>query len=226
MQPEKVDERLLPKEGKTRTAVHDPELKRLRAIAMMRARIAGNSINRVAEMFQVSDATVERVLSYAKRAGLLVEHGDTILQRMVPLAESAIIDVLKDKEVDKVEKAKIALKLYEGTGLLGNKGAPAGVNSGDSELASAMRELREKAKLQEQTIEGQILEDAAQRLLTAGVDDQVAGADQEDAGEPAELPQGATTVGAGESPPHLSPSPPAEVGSADDPGGPAEPLLP
>jgi hypothetical protein len=222
MNPElevKVDERLLP-EGKPRTAIFDPELKRLRAVQMMQARVAGNSIKRVAEMFQVSETTVERTLTYARRAGIMVEHADTILERMVPLAETAIIDVLKDPEIDKLAKANVALKIYEGTGLLGNKGKPNGAHGGDGELEKAMRELRQKAEADALTLEGQVA-DRSPKLLPSG-------GDADGSAEGLQLPP-ALSPGPLEGRPSDSPqppaAPPAEDGRSDAEGRADEPVF-
>lgn len=194
MNPElevKVDERLLAKPGKSRTAIHDPELRRLRAIQMMQARVAGNSVKKVAEMFQVSEDTVQRTLTYAKRAGILVERSDTILQRMVPLAETAIIEALKDRDVDPVTRANIALKIYEGVGLLGNKGKPSGALDGDNELSKAMQELRERAELEASTTEGELVSGPPQRLLPDAVGLATARPGEEDLQQPPALAENA-----------------------------------
>lgn len=221
----KVDDALLPKEGKSRTAIFDPELKRLRAIRMMEARAAGHSIREVAEMFRVSDDTVQRTLTYARRAGILVEHSDTILQRMVPLAETAIIDALKSTEVDILSKAQLGMKLYEGVGLLGNKGKPSGALDGDNDLAKAMQELRQKAELYANTTEGELVSGSPQRFLPDGPVSTAADAGKADVQQPAAGPPGASS-----SSDVLDPRPPAtpstEDVEADAEGGAAESELP
>ncbi len=142
---------------KTRTAVFSPELKRLRAISMLRERVRGMTTTEIAESHRVSQKTVERTLTYARRAGIIVEESDKILEEMVPLARGVLIQALREGDVT------VALKVYEGTGLLGNKGKPSGANSDDNELLKHMEALRQRAQELADTSEGELL-DAPERL--------------------------------------------------------------
>jgi hypothetical protein len=219
----KVDERLLPKEGRQRTSIHDPELKRLRAMQMMDARAKGYSLKEVAEMFRVSDDTVVRTLTYAKRAGILVEAADNLLRTIQPLAETAIVDALKDRDVDPVAKANIALRLYEGVGLLGNKGKPSGTHSDDSELERAMKDLREKAKLIEETTEGELLvPGSTARLLIDGAGSEAAGAGTENIHLSTAFPSSPQAAGTERLGQEVPPSSPEAVGLSHDESGPTQ----
>lgn len=216
-----VDPRFLPDPGKQRTAIHDPELKRLRAIKMMEARVAGYSNTEVSRMFQVSVDTVERVLSYAKRANILAERSDAILQRLLPLSEDAIVEALKAKDVDPVARAQIALKVYEGTGLMGPKASKGEISGGDDELSRAMKELRAKAKELEDTSEGELVSGLPQRLIADGTSPQAAGAVGENIQEPSDLPSGAAENGAEPGPPTPA-LPEKEDSEPHSEGGPAQ----
>lgn len=144
----------MPYERKTttkRTNITDPGMKKLRALAMVRERIMGNSPAEIAEKFQVSKKTVERTLTYAKRAGLIVEESDRILEDMVPLARGVLIQALQDGDVT------VALEVYKGTGLFGAKGKTHGVNTDDDELLRHIERLRRQAAELEATTEGELV---------------------------------------------------------------------
>jgi hypothetical protein len=200
---------------KTRTAIHDPELKKLRAVSMIRDRVLGLNNKQLAEKYHLSDKTVERTLSYAKRAGLIVTESDHILESMVPLARKVLIDALLDND------RGVALEIYKGTGLLGNKGKPSGGNSDDDELMRAMNELRARAQLLESTTEGELI---APRPQTRLLGESAADAGEEGLRQPAALtadPQEDRTHSGSEAP-QTSPS---EDGETDDISRAAESIL-
>lgn len=90
----------------------DPEMRRARAMAMVARRIHGASYRDIAAEFNVSIDTVERSLTYAKRAGLIVRYEDKILSELVPGA----IDQVK-KAITNGDTAT-AMEVLKGSGML------------------------------------------------------------------------------------------------------------
>lgn len=124
-------------------SLKDPELRRLRALGMIDMRIRGKTIREVAEEFGVSDDTVTRTLSWAKKADLIVQAEDRILREIVPAAQAAILAVLQGTD-DEV-KAKTALEIFKGTLPSFAKAKPstgATAHGPDSDLSSYINALR------------------------------------------------------------------------------------
>lgn len=199
----------------------DPQIKKLRAIAMVRDKVMGFNKQELAEKYRVSETTVERTLTYARRANIIVEEMDNILQDMVPLARGVLIDALKDGD------RSVALEVFKGTGLLGNKGKPSGANADDDELLRSMHEIRQRAQLLAETTEGQLLDSqlpelpAASTGAAAVLSLRAAGESEEDfrleADLEADSPADSAAFNSG--PPPASPE---ALREADDAGGSAE----
>ena len=68
------------------TLLRDPDMMRARAALMLARRLHGSSYAEIAAEFNVSNDTVERALTLAKRAGLITKFEDDILADLVPLA--------------------------------------------------------------------------------------------------------------------------------------------
>jgi len=180
--------------------VQDPELKRLRALQFLAYRLQHSATyKQIAEHFNVSKDTVERVFSYAKRAGLIVQHEDKILQELVPAAIGAVKRALDDQEHPQ-EAGALGVKLMEGAlpGFGKKQTNGKGVSGSDDSLARAIEEARRDFS---HVLEGEVI-DETPRALEAG--DQTA-ADAGDAGElhlaepagPGDDPSGTPRVGAG-----------------------------
>jgi hypothetical protein len=127
------------------TAIHNPDLKRLRAAQFLEYRLANNaSREQIAAHFKVSVSTVERVFAYARRAGLIVQAEDKILDELVPAAHNALKAALTDK--DNVQMAgQLGLKVMENAlpGFGKKPAAGKGGGSGDEDaLAKAIEEAR------------------------------------------------------------------------------------
>lgn len=97
------------------SAIVDPHQKRLRALLMLRHRIQhGATIKEIAEAFNVSEHTVQRTMSYAKKAQLVVEQEDKIFLELVPAAHNAIKRGLDDTD-HPIEAAELGIKVFQHT---------------------------------------------------------------------------------------------------------------
>lgn len=126
---------------------------------MIDMRIKGATNPEVAKEFGVSTQTVIRTLSWAKKAELMVEAEDKILSELVPAAHKALIRALEgeDSEVASdraLEIFKAVLPSFQ------KKGAnPSGGSSeSNSDLATHIAQLRERAALRDNTTDGELVE--------------------------------------------------------------------
>lgn len=116
---------------------------------MVEGKVMRNMTNpQLAKEFNCSVDTVERTLTWAKRADIFATYEDKIVQELIPLAHSAIRDALADGN------AKIAVEVFKGLNLL--RTGPAAVGSparaAEDDLAAYIATKRDKAQLAEQTI--------------------------------------------------------------------------
>lgn len=79
---------------------------------MIAFRIRGKSYKDIAAEFNVSEDTVERTLNYAKRAGLVAQFEDQILEELVPAAIENFKTAMQNGDT------QVALEVFKGTGLL------------------------------------------------------------------------------------------------------------
>lgn len=86
----------------------------------------------------MSEQTIVNILTYAKRAGLVADAEDKILQELVPAAHQAIKDALAEGD------AKIAIEIFKGVlpGFSKSKQPSPTVTSGDDDLAAYIDRLR------------------------------------------------------------------------------------
>ncbi len=160
----------------SKSSLKDPDLRRLRALRMIEMRIKGKTLAEVAKEFGVSKDTVERSLSWAKKAELVVQAEDKILRELVPAATAALRAVLAG-ENDEV-KAKTALEIFKGTLPSFAKGKSNAVAPGaDGGLAAYVNSLRDSSN--DLALDGEVVgtvgtslpgspEGSPQRLITAG----------------------------------------------------------
>jgi hypothetical protein len=115
---------------------------------MLKEKILHNASNTdLAHQFNLSERQVEKTLSWAKKAELLVGLEDQVLQEIVPLATEAIKSALRS---DNVKVASdVAIRVFEATvpsfkkgGAAGTSGAPA-----DNDIESYIARLRDEASL-------------------------------------------------------------------------------
>ena len=160
------------------SSIRDPDLKRLRALRFIEERIKGKSNKEIAEAFGVSEDTVIRNLSWAKKSELVVQAEDRILRDLLPAAEKAIADVFNGTD-DEV-KAKTALEIFKGTlPSFSKRPSASGATSDDSSggLSSYIAKLRDQAALADGAVDGEVvssspaLEGSPQRLITAGAEE-------------------------------------------------------
>ena len=105
----------------------------------------GATAPEIAQEFGVSTETVKRELSYAKKAGLIVDAEDRILQELVPSALDSILTALKDTEKPH-ESAKIGLDLLKGIlPSFSKKQGPAAPGDSDDELQRYIASVRAAA---------------------------------------------------------------------------------
>lgn len=215
--------------------VQDPVLKRIRAMAILKDRINGMSLQEVADKYRVGLVTVQRTLSWAKRASLLVEVEDMVLQDFVPEAATVLLQTIRAKTQPPVkdgdpvapfvplptpEAVRVALEVWKGTGVLRKPGSKSPSNPvGDSgdDLAKHIQSLRARAALDEATHDGELLgtgESDSGRQLEAGAREPLGlpAGEAPSGGPPVDGADGQVATPAGEA-----------VGSRDPEAGPVEP---
>lgn len=130
---------------KRRSAVHDPQLKKLRALMMVQFRVRNNaSIAEVAKEFGVSEKTVHRQMAWVKRAGVIAEMEDKILTELMPEAHKAIKVALQDDE-HKQEAGRLGIELFKGVVPGFKKAANAGPIAQVNELERYLEEIRSES---------------------------------------------------------------------------------
>ena len=130
---------------KRRTAVHDPQLKKLRALMMVQFRVRNNaSTADIAQEFGVSEKTVQRTMAWVKRAGLIAEMEDKILTELMPEAHKAIKVALQDDE-HKQEAGRLGIELFKGVVPGFKKAANAGPIAQVNELERYLEEIRSES---------------------------------------------------------------------------------
>jgi hypothetical protein len=166
--------------NKRRTHIRDPQLKKLRALKIAELRVLGKTIPQVAKAMGLAEKTVDRTLSWAKRAGVYTEEQDIILQEMVPLARNVLLQALREGDVS------IALEVYKGTELFGRKsGAKGGSQGGgdEDELERWINSRRRQASDRENSVDGELLP-AGGTQLTVGERKLLPAAGELDSGQP------------------------------------------
>lgn len=137
--------------------VRNEGVKKIQAVALIREMaVNGGNLTAAAKKFNLSTATVRSRLSYAQRAGLFVQHEDTLLTGIVPRAEQALLGFLEPTVIDGMvlpyskEQATVAVQVFKGVGLFRKPGttAPATAEVSGSKgltLEDHINALREKA---------------------------------------------------------------------------------
>ena len=145
-------------------SVFEPKFRKLRAMKMVEGKVMHNMTNKdLATEFKCSIDTVERTLTWAKRADIFATFEDKIVQELIPLAHTAIRDALTDGN------AKIAVEVFKGLNLL--RTGQAVSNSiqkiQEDDLAVYIAAKREKAQLLENTIDGESVSPPIYELIEA-----------------------------------------------------------
>ena len=133
-------------------AIVEPKFRKLRAMKMVEGKVLRNMTNKdLAQEFKCSVDTVERTLTWAKRADIFASFEDKIVQELLPLAHSAVRDALLDGN------AKIGIDVLKGVNLLrpGQAAANTVQHIQDEDLAAYIATKRDRAQLQENTIDGE-----------------------------------------------------------------------
>jgi DNA-binding Lrp family transcriptional regulator len=159
------------------SALNDKDAKRIRALKMLEYKINNGASNlEVADRFGLSVATVGRELSWARRAKLLVNYEDKILEELIPAAHSALKLALTDTD-NPQEAAKVAIEIFKGTMPGFKKSKVAAGTAGESELATYIAQLRGEAGRNDAIVDGEVennpllaLPAAAQSTATQGND--------------------------------------------------------
>jgi hypothetical protein len=122
---------------------------------MIDARVRGKSNREIAQEFGVSENTVARTLTWAKKAELVVKAEDKILAELVPAAHDAILKALKGENAEVAAKA--ALEIFKGTlPSFSKRPSGAGATASDSpDLASYITKLRGNLTLDGETIDAE-----------------------------------------------------------------------
>lgn len=95
-----------------KTPLRDPDIRRLRALAMLQRRLAGLSRSDIAAEFGCVVTTVDKEMDWARKQGLLVSYENKILEDLVPDAIKTVRAAVSNGDV------KAALEVLKGTGLL------------------------------------------------------------------------------------------------------------
>lgn len=141
------------------TALRSDELRRLRGLMMLEHKIKHAATNAdIAKEFNVHPETVRRTLSWMKRAGIIVDYEDKVLQELMPLAHEALKKALQKGNVD------VALEIFKGMLPSFNKKVASGpsVSSGN-ELSAYIDQLRGELGV----IDGELAESEPAKALQA-----------------------------------------------------------
>jgi predicted DNA-binding protein (UPF0251 family) len=155
----------------TRVAVHSSDVKKLRALEMMRLQaFEGLTYIQIAERLKVSEKTVERTLTWGRRANLFIEAKDRVLQELVdPAISRARAELINADGTPNMDgDPNVAIKLLEGIGIIGTKRPDEGDRDSEGRsLADYIAEKRKRAQELEETVDGQLIEDAERLLADA-----------------------------------------------------------
>ena len=134
-------------------SVHNPDVKRLRALNIVQMKITGHSNAKIAKELNLSVKTVERELTYAHKARIFVDVEQRILQELVPRAIEAIKAALEDGD------SETALDVLKSIGALPDVRTPkTEIQSKESdELQLAIAEARNQKLIDEGTVDGEIV---------------------------------------------------------------------
>lgn len=119
--------------------MRDPDIRRLRALAMLHRRMANISRAAIAEEFNVLPATVDKEMDWAKKQGLIQNYENQILNDLVPDAIKTVKAAVADGNV------KAALEVLKGTGLLTTRPAapqPSTPDGGAESLEIYVRKIK------------------------------------------------------------------------------------
>ncbi len=131
-----------------------PDQKKARALKMLEAKLLeGKSTAEIAQQFGVSPDTVYKAMSLAKKAEVVVQFEDKLVNELLPLAHLAVLGALQDGN------AKVGLAILQGTQVLRpNQQRTQRQYAEDDELARHINRKRAQAALQESTVDGQLTE--------------------------------------------------------------------
>ena len=142
------------------------DVKRIQALKWHKEMVDGKSAKEIAKEHGISHDVVDKRLSWARRAGILTDYEDKLLQELIPAAHKALLEALLDGD------AAVALEIYKGSLLLKGKEQKTGkmtqqpVSEDSDDLANYMNKYRQLAQEQENLIEGSV--EGEVRLLTDG----------------------------------------------------------
>jgi transposase-like protein len=142
--------------------IRDPAEKRLRALMMLEMRLKqAASLEEIAKAFNVAPKTVQKNLTWARKAGLIADAEDKILQELVPAAHEALLKALRDPT--NRDAGKLAIDVFKGT-ISGFKKEPARTvtATGGDDLDTYLDRLRADNP---NILDGETVEGGAQRAL-------------------------------------------------------------
>jgi hypothetical protein len=92
----------------------DPEMRRLRGLMMLEFKLRNNATNaQVGKEFNMSEKSVNQTFSWMRKAGLIAQAEDKVLQELVPLAHNALKAALT--QTDDLELAsQRAIDIFKG----------------------------------------------------------------------------------------------------------------
>lgn len=136
------------------------KFKKARALKMLEAKVLeGKSTEEIAAQFGVKKSSVYAAMSLAKKAEVVVQFEDRLHTELLPLAHAAVMGALQEGN------AKIGLAILQGTQVLRpNQARSQASQMEDDELAHYVARKRAQAALDEQTLDGTLVEKPMQRL--------------------------------------------------------------
>lgn len=149
--PKFTDPKVPAKGVKPEGRIIDPELKRLRFLTYVNDKLRGLTREQIAEKWNVSKDTVERTLSWGKKAGIIADAEDKLLSEIFPLAEATIKAAV---QTDIQAAMKIYTMVVKGRDAKSGDGAR---NVDEDELAKFMAERRRRQQLLEDTTDGEVI---------------------------------------------------------------------
>ena len=175
--------------------IRDPDEKRLRALMMLQYRLQHSATYvEIGKKFNLSAESVKNNLTWARKAGLVADAEDKILQELVPAAHKALLAALAK---DDKTAAHAAIEIFKGVlPTFAGRKTPTVTSTGGDDLDTYLAQLRASETSDTPIISGELVEGEAQRALPAGETESPSQGDAESTGgiavcssSPEECPQ-------------------------------------
>lgn len=151
--------------------IKDKDIYRLRAMEILKGRIAGMSIQQLAEKFNCHPDTIVRSTAWAKREGLVESYENKIISDLVPEAMKVYMETLAaDDEGNRGADAFFAAKdVMDKLFKLGDRFQVKETAQEAHGLTQYLAEKRQKAASEPKVVQGKVIEsDAGKNKSTTG----------------------------------------------------------